>query len=112
MPWIVGGIGVASLAASGVFYVLRNSANDDLEAGCINDVCPDTLEDTQSRGENYSMLTGVTLGIGVVGVVVSAIWLLSGSDSPPATAKARPPRDVRFDVGFTAGPRLGLSGSF
>lgn len=112
MPWIIGGLGVASLAASGVFYILRNSANDDLEAGCIKDVCPDTLEDTQSRGENYSMLTGVTLGIGVVGVVVSAVWLLSGSNPPPATASAPPRRDLRFDVGFAGGPRLGLSGSF
>lgn len=111
MPWIIGGIGVASLAASGVFYVLRNQANSDLDAECINDVCPDTLEDTQSRGENYSMLTGVTLGIGIAGVSVAAIWLLTGSSSSQAKAASR--KQMRFDVGFDPRrPSVGLAGHF
>ncbi len=111
MPWIIGGLGVASLAASGVFYILRNQANSDLDAECINDVCPDTLEDTQSRGESYSMLTGVTLGIGVVGISVAAIWLLTGSSS--GEAKATPSKHLRFDVGFDPRrPSVGLAGHF
>ncbi|MCA9628861.1 MAG: hypothetical protein KC766_14380 [Myxococcales bacterium] len=111
MPWIIGGLGVASLAASGVFYMLRNQANSDLDSECINDVCPDTLEDTQSRGENYSMLTGVTLGIGIVGVSVAAIWLLTGSSG--GEAKAASGKHLRFDVGFDPRrPSVGLAGHF
>ncbi|MEZ4375348.1 MAG: hypothetical protein R3B07_31335 [Polyangiaceae bacterium] len=111
MPWIIGGLGVASLAASGVFFILRNQANSDLDSECINDVCPDTLEDTQSRGESYSMLTGVTLGIGIVGVSVAAIWLLTGSSG--SQPKAASSKHLRFDVGFDPRqPSVGLAGHF
>ena len=111
MPWIIGGLGVASLAASGVFFILRNQANSDLDSECINDVCPDTLEDTQSRGESYSMLTGVTLGIGIVGVSVAAIWLLTGSSG--SEPKAASSKHLRFDVGFDPRqPSVGLAGHF
>ncbi|MCB9588486.1 MAG: hypothetical protein H6718_23965 [Polyangiaceae bacterium] len=111
MPWIIGGLGVASLAASGVFYILRGQANSDLDSECINDVCPDTLEDTQSRGESYSMLTGVTLGIGIVGVSVAAIWLLTGSSG--SEPKAASNKHLRFDVGFDPRqPSVGLAGHF
>ncbi len=80
-PWIIGGVGVASLAASGVFYVLRNNAKKKLDDGCLGNVCPDTLQSTQDAGQRYSTLTGVALGVGVAGIGVAAVWLLTGSSS-------------------------------
>lgn len=80
-PWVIGGVGVASLAASGVFYVLRNNAKKKLDDGCVGDVCPDTLQGTQDAGQRYATLTGVALGVGAAGIGVAAVWLLTGSSS-------------------------------
>ncbi len=80
-PWIIGGVGVASLAASGVFYILRNNAKKKLDDGCIGDKCPNTLQSTQDAGQRYATLTGVALGVGAVGLGVAAVWLLTGSSS-------------------------------
>mgnify|MGYP003482091367 CR=1 FL=1 len=90
-PWIIGGIGVASLAASAVFYSLRAKAEDELDQGCLGRTCPDTLKGTQQNGETYAALTGVTLGIGVVGVGAGVLMLLgqkspAPSSTPPAAA--------------------------
>lgn len=87
LPWVIGGVGVASLAASGVFYLMKNNAEDELDKGCLGRVCPDTLSSTQDKGKTYATLTGVTLGVGVVGVGVATVMLLSsGSSSPPERA--------------------------
>lgn len=78
LPWIAGGVGVASLAAAAIFYKLKSDAEDELEQGCLGRTCPDTLEDTQSRGESYATLSGVALGVGVVGVGTAIVLLLAG----------------------------------
>jgi hypothetical protein len=85
LPWVVGSIGVASLAASGVFYLLRNDAEAELDRECLGRICPDTVESTQERGERYALLSGVTLGIGIVGVGTAVVMLLgrSGGDAAP-----------------------------
>ncbi len=80
-PWIIGGVGVASLAASGVFYVLRNNEKKKLDDGCIGSTCPNTLQGAQDAGQRYSTLTGVALGVGVAGIGVGAAWLIVGSSS-------------------------------
>ncbi len=86
-PWIVGGLGVASLATSAVFYSLRLRAEDELDRGCIGRTCPDTLKGTQANGETYAALSGVTLGLGIVGVGAGVLMLL-GRESPSSTAPA------------------------
>ena len=88
-PWIVGGLGVVSLATSAVFYSLRMKAEDDLDQGCIGRTCPDTLKGTQQNGETYAALSGVTLGLGIVGVGAGVLMLLGQKGSPekaPAAA--------------------------
>ena len=77
LPWIIGGVGAASLIGSGVFYHLRSSAQSDLDSGCRGDVCPKSLEDTQSKGELYTTLSMVTLGVGVVGIGVATVLLVT-----------------------------------
>ncbi len=103
VPWIVGGIGVASLAASGVFFVLRNGAESDLDDTCRGGVCPKSLEGTQSDGETYAMLTGVTLGVGVVGLGVATVLLLTGGESDDAAKEGR----AGIRLGVAAAPGLG-----
>ncbi len=88
LPWIIGGVGVASLAASGVFYMLRSSAKSDLEKKCRGNICPSNLKSTGDKGKLYTTLSEVTLGVGAAGVVTAVILLAtSGSSSPKAEKK-------------------------
>lgn len=82
VPWLLVGAGGASLVTSGVFYMMRASAISDHDAQCVNNVCPSSLRDTGDKGKTYTTLGNVTLGLGVIGVGVGAVMLLtSGSDS-------------------------------
>ncbi|MBK7579174.1 MAG: hypothetical protein IPI67_03120 [Myxococcales bacterium] len=105
-PWIIGGLGVASLAASAVFYSLRAKAVDDLDKGCIGRTCPDTLESTQKRGQTYSTLTGVTLGLGVVGVGTGVVMLLGRGRAPTTSPPAAQAYVQRHGGGFSFGGRF------
>jgi hypothetical protein len=81
LPWIIGGVGVVSLAASGYFFLQRNKAEDDLNNVCRGDVCPRSKQSLEDDGKKYAMLTNITLGVGVVGVGVATVLLLSGGGS-------------------------------
>ena len=86
LPWVITGVGVASLAASGVFYLIAKNAEDELDRECLADICPDTLQDTQTRGERFSLLTGVALGVGALGVGVGVTMLLGEAQSDEGVA--------------------------
>jgi hypothetical protein len=70
VPYIVGGVGAASLIASGVFFGLRQKAIGDLNSGCGSNhqACPPSLQSTASSGQTYSTLAVLTLVTGVLGV--------------------------------------------
>jgi len=88
-PWIVGGLGVASLAVSAVFYVRRNDAKKELDEGCLGNTCPDTLRDTQKRGETDAAISGVALGVGIAALGASTLMFLGrSSDGEPGPSAA------------------------
>jgi hypothetical protein len=106
-PFILGGIGLASLIGAAVFYKMRNDAEQELDSGCLGKTCPDTLEDTQSRGQTYAALSGVMLGIGIVGIGAGTLLFVSRPSSSETSARYRPMVGV--------GPRGGgvsFAGSF
>ena len=104
-PWVVTGLGVASLAASGVFFALRSQAEKELDEGCLGNVCPDTLESTEQRGKTYALLSGVTLGVGIVGVGVGTVLLVTRGKKDSSADGA--------SVALQLSPnRVGLSGQF
>jgi hypothetical protein len=113
LPWIIGGVGAASLVASGVFYMLRRGAESDLVDGCEGDVCPERLRDTQDKGETYTTISRVTLGVGVVGIGVAVVWLATRGPAKPPEQPAQtahaPPVDFAVSGGFTG---VRLRGSF
>jgi len=80
LPFIVGGAGVASLVASGIFYGLRSGTTSDLDDACgpNRDRCPANMQDTFDKGKTYNTLTNVTLGLGVVGVAAGAVLYFTG----------------------------------
>ena len=79
LPWVVGGVGVASLAASGVFFGLRQSAKADLDKGCNGNVCPASLKGKEDDGKLFTTLSLVTLGVGVAGLGVATYLFVAGS---------------------------------
>ena len=85
LPFIIGGAGVASLIASGVFLVLRNQAVADLDDECRGDVCPQSLEGKHNDAKTFTTVSRVTLGVGVVGVGVATVLLLTGGGSSKAS---------------------------
>jgi hypothetical protein len=78
-PLLILGIGAASLAASGVFFYLRESTLSDLDDACgaDRDSCPPDQKETYDEAKTYNTLSMVTLGVGVVGVGVGVTWLLT-----------------------------------
>lgn len=115
LPWVIGGIGAVSLVASGVFFTMKNSAEDDLDKECRGDICPKSLQSKQDDGEMFATLTTVTLGVGVVGIGVAAVMLLTSGGAPDDAAKeaSRDPKRLRVHVG-TSSRFMGvnLGGSF
>lgn len=81
LPWVIGGVGVAGLAASGAFFGLREGAKSDLEKGCDGNVCPESLHDKQNQAQLYNTLAWVSLGVGVAGVGVATYLFISGAGS-------------------------------
>ena len=84
-PLIVGGVGVASLAASGVFFLLRSKSIKSLENNCPTmTTCPASEKSTYDQGKTYTVVADVTLGIGIAGVAAGATLFLLNRKKPPA----------------------------
>lgn len=81
--FIAGGVGLASFAASGVFFYLRGATIDDLDAACGADrsACPASRRDTVDDGKLYTTLGNVGLAAGAVGVGVGLALILAGGSS-------------------------------
>ncbi len=93
--FVAGGVGVASLIASGVFFGLRAGTISTVAASCADPVnytgcqsTPDVRSAMASR-RTYSTITGVTLGVGLAGLGAAGIlWLVTSPKKAPAPTKA------------------------
>lgn len=81
-PYVFLGVGGASLAASGVFFLLRNSAEKDLKSQCIGLACPSSAKSTGDSARTMNTLSNVTVSVGAVGVATGLIWLLATRGDP------------------------------
>lgn len=73
-PWIVGGVGVASLATFGALQIVARGEHDDLQAGCgKTSSCPsDEVDALRTKFQ----LSAVALGVGVVALGAAAVLFL------------------------------------
>jgi hypothetical protein len=77
--FVVGGIGLAGLAAGGAFAYLANNAFSEVER--------EYNADKEKSGKTYNMLQFVGYGVGAAGLTTALIlFLRSGSDSSQAAA--------------------------
>jgi hypothetical protein len=83
---IAGGVGLASLAAAGVFFGLRQQTISEVRDSCSDPArdrgCdPDTRE-IADRGETWNLLTDVFLGVGGAGLLAGGVlWLVLPGDA-------------------------------
>lgn len=83
--WVLGGVGVASLAGAGVFYGLRASALHEVESTCDSNGtnCDPSKRSLDDRGRTYTMVGNVFLGVGIASVGAAiTIYALSPARGP------------------------------
>ncbi|MEO6600224.1 MAG: PEGA domain-containing protein [Polyangiaceae bacterium] len=88
VPYVIGGVGVASLIGSGVLFALRQSTLSDLEKKCGPDrnQCPNSAAGEVSNLGLYNVTAQIALGVGVVGVGTAVTMLvLQRKHAPPPT---------------------------
>lgn len=85
LPWVIGGVGVAGLAAGGVFFLMKQGKVSELEDACGADgnQCPPDKKSTYDDAKTYNTISMVSLGVGVVGVGIAATMLLTRKSSAP-----------------------------
>jgi len=83
LPYVIGGVGAASLVTSGVFFILRQGAISKLDDACGQDRshCPSSMQGTESSGRTYSVISLATLVVGVAGVGTAGALFLMGDGS-------------------------------
>jgi hypothetical protein len=89
--YVIGGIGLASLAASGVFFGLRAAKISDLDKACPHQQCAShAYDDDIKAGKLYTAVFDVTLAVGVAAVASGAILVLTSGPSGEPTAALAP----------------------
>jgi hypothetical protein len=87
LPFVVGGMSLASLATSGVFFALRADAISSLDDACSNRIsCPPSQRSTYDHGRTYTLVADVSLGVGVAGLGIATALYVLGRSEPRSTA--------------------------
>jgi hypothetical protein len=91
--YVIGGIGIASLGASGVFFGLRAGKISDLDKACPNRTCPSSDQQSDiDAGKLYTTIANVTLAVGVAAIAGGVVLVLtSGPSTEPSVALAPAP---------------------
>lgn len=91
-PWIIGGLGVASLAVAGTFAALGLSERSDLRLQPCASTATCSPSDVDSVHTKF-LVADISAGVGIVALgVATFLFLTSG---PKGDAAARPRIDVR-----------------
>lgn len=112
-PWIVAGVGVATLGASLVFFLLRNGAIEARDAACgPNMQCAEsaytTAEGHHADALTFNTVSNITLGVGAAAVVGGVVWYFVARPGRPAPSRTA----LRWYVAPTAdGASIGVGGT-
>lgn len=83
---IVGGAGVAFLAAAGITLAMRESDIAKLEGACPGGACPpdrrDELSSVHARAKLEGPLAAVFGGVGLAATAVGVVWLVAQASEP------------------------------
>lgn len=87
VPYVVGGVGAASLIGAGVLFALRQGALKDLEDACGAKACPSSMAPRYDDLKFYHYGAQVALGVGVAAVGTATAILLLQKKTPKEPAK-------------------------
>lgn len=114
--FIVGGVGVAGLAVGGIMGGLALAKRGKLaDQGCFDqETCNPggTAADDLEQGKLFGWVSTVGFGVGVAGLGVATVLLLTAPSAPETTGRAAPPRRGRWMTAgvLEAGPAGALLG--
>ena len=78
VPYVIGGVGIAAVVTSGVFFALRQATAAELDKDCPNhDQCPESNKPTYDRLKTYNAATWITGTIGIAGIGTAAVLILT-----------------------------------
>jgi hypothetical protein len=87
LPWTIGGVGAGALVAGGVLGALALSSDSKVVDICQNGHgSREDCTDIKQRRDGQALASTVCVGVGVIGVAVAAIWLLTGRSGRPPSA--------------------------
>ncbi|RYZ01565.1 MAG: PEGA domain-containing protein [Myxococcales bacterium] len=89
--YVIGGIGVASLGASAVFFGLRAGKISDLDKACPERQCPASAQSDIDAGKMYTTIANVTLAVGAAAVAGGLVLVLTSGPSSAAPSVALAP---------------------
>ena len=105
IPYVVGGVGIAALATSGVLFALRQSNYSELKRACPDpNACPESNRDTYNRVKTYSVVTPIVAVVGVA--AIGAATLLIVFEKKP---KTKPEKSGLFVRPVAPGALAGVS---
>jgi hypothetical protein len=110
-PWVVGGIGIASLAVGAALGGLALKTYSDAKSACPTMMhCAQSALDQRSTAGTYAKVADVTIPVGATAVVVATVLFFV---LPRGTPEAKPPAAVALvpSVGSN-GAGLSLAGAF
>jgi PEGA domain len=88
IPYVIGGVGIASLVGSGILFGLRQGALSDLEDKCgpARKSCPSSARGEVDNLKLYNTTAQIALGVGVIGVGTALTLLVLQKKQNPANA--------------------------
>jgi len=111
VPFVIGGVGVASLVGSGVLFGLRQGTLSDLEAACGPDgkKCPRAQQSNYDDLKFYHYGAQVTLGVGVAALGTAGVLLFfqrNKKEPAPEAARLRLVPNLPLSAGAPVGATL------
>lgn len=107
VPWIIAGVGLASLVAFGVTEILLQGEVSSLKSGCGSQ--RNCSDGDLSAAKTERTIAEITFGVGLVGIAVGVPWIIVQSLSHKKADSAAPSAFVDFRA--TRGGGVGVFGA-
>ncbi|MBK7584496.1 MAG: hypothetical protein IPI67_30375 [Myxococcales bacterium] len=108
LAYVVGGVGLAGLAVGGITGAMVLGKKSTIEDHCVDTQCDATGKDAADSAQTLGLVSTIGFGVGVVGLGLSTVLLLSGGT---AETPQRARRTLPVLVASEHGAWLGLRGS-
>jgi hypothetical protein len=120
VPWVVTGLGAATLAAGGVVGALTLGKVNTIASNCPGNVCPHSYTALKSAQDDTRRFVNITDGLLVAGGVVTAagVWLLFSMSTREASRSPSPTTEIHAASArpsFSCSPSgcfAGINGTF